>query len=77
MPAYTFRDKETGEESTHVMTYAERCDYLSKNENLEHIIVSAPKLCDPLHVGAIRLDNEFRDVLKGIKKGSPGSTIDA
>ena len=68
MPTYTFRDINTGEESTTIMSMAEREEFVANNPHMQQVIHSAPALGDPIRLGLKKPDNGFRDRLKEIKK---------
>ena len=71
MPIYSFRDKSTGEEFEKMFSYNEKVKFLEE-ENVEEVFY-------PVQLGynysTRKIDDGFNDVLKRIKKGSPGSTI--
>ena len=73
MPTYTFRNKETGEEKTEVMSMSARDRYLEENPHIEQLIVSAAGFIPGV---SMKPDGVFRDMLKEMKKASPGSTIE-
>lgn len=69
MPAYTIKNRKTGEEYDVVCTWAQLQEILSEDDNLTQ------KLCAPSavsHTGMMlsRTSSDWRDVLKKIKKGS-------
>lgn len=68
MPVYTFKDLNTGNEFTTVMSMTEREEYLKANPNIQQQLISAPSLGDPIRMGLKKPDNGFRDRLKEIKK---------
>lgn len=73
MPSYTFRNKETGEEFTEFMKIAEMEDYLEKNPNIEHIIVSCA-LVDPANIGVQKPPADFQKYVLGkIRDNAPGA----
>lgn len=67
MPTYTFRNTETGEETTEYMSISELDKFLKKNKNIEQVI-GAPAIGDSVRLGLKKPDNAFRDHLKEIKK---------
>jgi hypothetical protein len=67
MPTYTFIDKETGEETTRLMSISEMEKFCKKNTHLEQVI-GAPAIGDTVRLGLKKPDNAFRDHLKEIKK---------
>lgn len=68
MPRYTFKDLNTGDEFTTVMTMAEREEYVKANPHIQQQLISAPSLGDSIRLGLKKPDNGFRDRLKEIKK---------
>lgn len=67
-PSYTFKDINTGEEFTTIMSMSEREEYVKSNPHMQQVIHSAPALGDPIRLGLKKPDNGFRDRLKEIKK---------
>ena len=68
MPSYTFKNLNTGEEWTDIMSISEREEFLSKNTQVQQQLTSAPALGDSIRLGLRKPDNGFRDRLKEIKK---------
>lgn len=68
MPSYTFKDLNTGDEFTTVMSMTEREEYLKANPHIQQQLISAPSLGDSIRMGLKKPDNGFRDRLKEIKK---------
>lgn len=68
MPSYTFKDTETGEQFTTVMSMAEREEFLSANPHMQQVIHSAPSIGDTIRMGMRKPDDGFRDRLREIKK---------
>lgn len=68
MPRYSFKDLNTGEEFTTVMTMAEREEYVKANPHVQQQLIAAPALGDSIRMGMVKPDNAFRDHLKEIKK---------
>lgn len=71
MPLYNFRNKETNEYVEHLMPYSKIEEFLENNPDLEHT-VSAPNIS---YNDAKKPDDNFRDILRDIKKNSPRSDI--
>lgn len=67
MPTYTFRNIESGEETTEYLSISELDKFLKKNKHLEQVI-GAPAIGDSVRLGLKKPDNAFRDHLKEIKK---------
>lgn len=74
MPYYIFQDKNTGERFEKLLKISELDQYKLDNSHLETII-QAPGFSDPVRLGFMKPSDGFRDVLKKIKDGSPGSKI--
>lgn len=74
MPSYTFIDKETGKEETHIMSLSEHEKFCKKNKHLEQVI-KAVGIGDPIQLGRRKPDPGFRSLLRDMKKGNKGSTI--
>lgn len=70
MPIYDFRNKDTGEEFTSMMSYDNKVKYLSENPNLESIIKSAPTVGYSENV-LKKAGQGWADVQNKIKKGLP------
>lgn len=68
MPTYTFRDLNTHETHTTLMSMSEREEYLSNNPHMQQVIHSAPALGDSIRLGLKKPDDGFRDRLREIKK---------
>lgn len=74
MPTYTFRNKDTGEESTQFLSMSEREQFLQDNPNFEQVL-TAPPIVDPVRLGVRKIDRSFNDVLIKAKTAHKGSTI--
>ncbi|HAW78864.1 MAG TPA: hypothetical protein DCX27_03550 [Balneola sp.] len=74
MPLYNFKNKETGETLTEIMSYKVLDQYLVDNPHLQQML-STPGFADPHRMGRIKPDDNFRDLLKETKKAHLGSTI--
>ena len=68
MPSYTFKNLNTDEEFTTIMSMNEREEYVKGNPHMQQVIHSAPALGDSIRLGLKKPDNGFRDRLKEIKK---------
>jgi hypothetical protein len=68
MPSYTFKNVETDEVSTVMMSISEREEFLKTNPHMQQVIHSAPALGDSIRLGVRRPDEAFRDRLREIKK---------
>lgn len=74
MPRYEFIDKETGEESSEIMSWKLLDQYLEDNPHLRQKLAT-PGFADPHRMGRIKPDDNFRDLLKETKKAHKGSTV--
>jgi hypothetical protein len=75
MPTYAFRNKETGEVTEKFMSISAREEFLKQNPQLESMVNGAPMICDPVRVGARKMDTGFKEVLQKIHSRAPGSTL--
>jgi hypothetical protein len=67
-PSYSFKDINTNDQFTTVMSMAEREEFLKTNPHIQQQIIAAPALGDSIRMGMVKPDNAFRDHLKEIKK---------
>ena len=74
MPTYIFRNKETGEQIEKMMKISELDSFREQNPQLETVIQS-PMICDPVRVGARKMDTGFKEVLQKVHERSPGSKL--
>ena len=74
MPTYMFNNKDTGEVTELAMKISELDAYRASNVHLETII-QAPMICDPVRVGARKMDTGFKEVLQKIHERTPGSQL--
>lgn len=75
LPTYTFRNKETLEEVTQILSLAEREKFLEENQDY----IQVPPMVsigDSVRLGFRRIDDGFNDVLKKAKKAHLHSTIE-
>jgi hypothetical protein len=76
MPTYDFKNKETGEIFTKIMSMSAMDDFMKDNPDVERYYASAPAAVDPTRIGGVRKPDEgFRDVLKNIHSKHRGSKI--
>jgi hypothetical protein len=68
MPIYTFKNLNTGDEFTTVMSMTEREEYLKANPHIQQQLIAAPAIGDSIRMGLVKPDNGFRDRLREIKK---------
>ena len=74
MPTYTFKNKETGEQFTEMMSLSDRDSFLEENDNIQ-LCLATPGFADPHRMGRIKPDDSFRDLLKETKKAQRGSNV--
>jgi hypothetical protein len=75
MPTYTFINKETGEEQTHILTLSQRETFLADNPHMTQKL-STPAFGDSVRLGIRRIDDNFNNVLKKAKSAHKYSTIE-
>lgn len=74
MPNYTFRNKNTNEETTVNMTMAEHDTYLNDKPHLEQTISARP-VVDPVNIGVTKPPSDFqKHILGRIKSAVPGAS---
>ena len=73
MPTYTFMNKDTNEVEEHVFRISEYDKFNEDNPHLERYIDGSPGMSDPVRLGLMKPSDGFREVLRNIQKGSPGS----
>lgn len=74
MPTYTFRNKKTRKIEEHTFPMSEYDSFVEENTHLERCFdaKSIPSIVSGVNH---KPDSGFRDVLKTIKKGNPGSKV--
>ena len=70
MPSYSFRNKETGEETEIFLRISELDKYKEDNPHLQQFIAKAPGNVGMVRDMYSRVPDGFNDVVKQIKKGS-------
>lgn len=73
MPTYTFKNKDTGEEFTSVLTLSERQDFLEANPHIIQLITKPSGFVSGVNA---KPDDGFRDLLREMKRANKGSTIE-
>ena len=68
MPSYTFKNLNSGEEFTAIMSMNEREEFVANNPHMQQVFHSAPAVGDSIRLGLKKPDSGFRDRLKEIKK---------
>ena len=74
MPIYQYKNEETGEESNKFMSIADMEQFEIDNPHMKKIIQPVA-FGDAMRLGVKKTDDSFNDILKTIKKRSPGSTV--
>lgn len=73
MPIYTFRDKNTNQEFTEMMSISSKEKYLQENSHIEQVI-TVPNFADSVSIGVTKPPIDFqRGVLDRIKSSVPGA----
>lgn len=75
MPTYTFRNEETQEEFTTIMSLSEREEFLANNPHIKQCLAT-PAFGDSVRLGVRKIDRGFNDVLQKAKSAHIHSTID-
>lgn len=75
MPTYTFRNKQTLEESTKFMSIRDYIQFVKDHDELETIITQAPPLGDSVRLGIRKPDDAFREVMHKIAEKNPKSNL--
>ncbi len=75
MPIYTFKNLNTDEIEEHTLRISEYDKFKEDNPHLERYIDGSPGMSDPVRLGLKKPSDGFREVLRKIQKGSPGSKI--
>lgn len=75
MPVYTFKNLNTEDIEEHTLRISEYDKFKEDNPHLERYIDGSPGMSDPVRLGLVKPSDGFREVLRNIKKGSPGSKI--
>jgi len=73
MPTYDFRDTNTQEEFSKLMSIAAKEEYLAANPHIQQLMTGFLGIGDPVRLGLKKPDANFRDVLKKAKENHPGS----
>jgi hypothetical protein len=74
MPIYEFRNKKTKKVIELFFSWSEREAYLKDNPNMEPVM-ALTNVGDPIRMGHVKPAGWFKDKLKAIKRGNPGSNI--
>ena len=74
MPAYLFRDKETGDVWEEFMSYSQRQTYLDENPDIEPV-VTAPAIVSGVAGITHKNDSGFNDMMSRIAAANPTSPL--
>lgn len=75
MPLYDFRNKETGEVITKMVSIASKPEFLEENPHLEQIITRAPGITSG-HTSVSKMaGEEFKSVLQNVAEKNPYSPL--
>jgi hypothetical protein len=73
MPNYTYKNKETGEETTVWMSMSEHETYLDDKPHLEQMIMGST-IVDPANIGVQKPPSDFQKYVLGkIRDNAPGA----
>lgn len=72
MPIYTFRNKNTSEEYTDMMSISSKEKYLAENPHIEQVI-TVPNFADPVSIGVTQPPADFTKHVLGRIKEIPGA----
>lgn len=75
MPRYEFISKDSGDIEVHYMSISELESFISNNKHLKQVLC-LPRFVDPIRLGIKKPSDSHREILKNIKEGNPGSTIE-
>ena len=74
MPIYQYKNEETGEVTDKFMSISDMEQFEIDNPHMKKIIQPVA-FGDAMRLGVRKTDDNFNDILKTIKKRSPGSTV--
>jgi len=74
MPSYNFINNKNGEEFTEFFTISGKEEYLLNNPHIEQT-VSTVNIVDPYSIGKLKVDKEFRSLLRQVKKNNIHSSM--
>jgi hypothetical protein len=75
MPFYPMKNKETGETETMFLTISERDKFLEDNPHYMQE-VCLPQFGNPMGIGAKKLPDGYKDILRTIKQKHVRTNID-
>jgi len=74
MPIYQYKNEETGEVTDKFMSISDMEQFEIDNPHMKKMIQPVA-FGDAMRLGVRKTDDNFNDILKTIKKRSPGSTV--
>ena len=74
MPLYDFKDTETGEITTKLMSISSREEFLESNPNMVGVITTAPSLVSGVNSQA-KQDSGWQENLSRIAESNPNSAL--
>lgn len=75
MPIYEFKNTDTEEVFTKIMSFVEKEKYLAENENIKSHFSTFPGIGDSVRLGIKKPDVGWKEVLQKIDSRAPGSTL--
>lgn len=76
MPVYSFRHRQTGEVEEYVLSIAQMEQYKRDHLEVELVILSAPSVGDPFHLGRQKPPEDFlRNVIEPIQRKSGSDKV--
>ena len=75
MPTYVFYDTKTKKTEELLMSISEMEAYRKKHKKTKQLVPASPKIVSGVASGRNKPDDNFRDILRTIKKNNRGSKI--
>ena len=76
MPTYSFQHRQTGEIEEHMLSIAQMEQYKLDHLDVELVILSAPSVGDPFHLGHQKPPEDFlRNVIEPIQRKSGSDKV--
>lgn len=74
MPLYSFRNKETNEETNELLAMSDYDNFLNTNPHLERIFTAVPIISDNAF-NLKKTPSAFKDIVKNINKRNPRNNM--